>query len=720
MVQRILFIELLGGLGDVLIALPAIQALAVSHPQAALTVLTFAPGGDLLHHHPLITQVIQIPKGTARSAVEQILLQDYDLIVSDVTYEGIADLIQAHVQQRMQQNRKVQAVTNLWRNPPPDQQVSDRFLQILEETGLITAETADRHRQPQIYLTSSERAAAQAQLGAAYRPLICLYPDAGMAIKRASIEQWQSIAQALQPYQPTLIVPEGVDSQWVHSLIDQLSARSWPLGSLRQLAALLCHCDCMIAADTGPARIAAALGVPTITLFGPSWAGRYGQPAPHINLQGYPDCPERRIANFTEQSCWYSGECPFEWDSCVHLITPEVILDAIDRILSPTSDQAQKLARESHNRRSLFVTPRVPISISGTVIDRTPWQSTQNILVMRLDNIGDVLMTSPALRAIKQNRPEAKLTLMASPAGALAAPLLPWIDQVLPWRALWQDLGRLPFDPQREWELIHSLQARQFDAVIIFTSFKQSPHPAALIAHLAQIPLRLGQSQEASSALTHAVAPAPDDLHQVERNLRLIEAIGYRVSDRHLCLSIPASSQLPTTPYLLVNPWTSCQSRTYPIEQMAIAARELSTQTGWPVVVTGMEKDRDRATPLFEQLGERAIDRIGQTSLADLVALVDRAQLLLSNNTATMHIADATRTPSVILFAGTELESQWQPRQTSAILLRRPTTCSPCYSFTCPYQQECLEIAPDAVVEAGLKLLGLRGREKWERGREVG
>jgi len=64
---------------------------------------------------------------------------------------------------------------------------------------------------------------------------------------------------------------------------------------------------------------------------------------------------------------------------------------------------------------------------------------------MRLDNIGDVIMTSPALRAIKENLPDCRITLMASPSGAQAAPLLPWVDEVLPWRVLWQDLGQLDF-----------------------------------------------------------------------------------------------------------------------------------------------------------------------------------------------------------------------------------------------------------------------------------
>ena len=84
------------------------------------------------------------------------------------------------------------------------------------------------------------------------------------------------------------------------------------------------------------------------------------------------------------------------------------------------------------------------------------WASVRNLLVMRLDNIGDVIMTSSALRSLKENLPQARITLMASPGGSLVAPLLPWADEVLTWRVLWQDLGRLEFDPVREWRLVET------------------------------------------------------------------------------------------------------------------------------------------------------------------------------------------------------------------------------------------------------------------------
>lgn len=337
---------------------------------------------------------------------------------------------------------------------------------------------------------------------------------------------------------------------------------------------------------------------------------------------------------------------------------------------------------------------------------------------MRLDNIGDVIMTSPALRAIKENLPDCRLTVMTSSGGAQAASLLPWVDEVLPWRVLWQDLGKLDFDPAREWELVKTLRAYHFDAAIIFTSFSQSPHPAGFLCYLAGIPLRIGESKElGNGVLTTEVAAAPDEIHQVEHNLRLLELVGFQVRDRSLSIQIPTAAQQEVTlclaqhgigagePYFLLNPWTSCQSRNYDSQRFAAAARCLALDTTWPVVVTGVSKDRDRSGTLLKALSPDAIDLIGTTTLPQLAALIANAQLVLTNNTSTMHLADATRTPSVVMFAGTEYESQWRPRHGPSRLLRRPTPCSPCYAFTCPYQLECLDIRPEEVVVAGLELL---------------
>lgn len=699
--RTILFIELLGGIGDIVIALPAIHALARSHPTAKLKVLTFAPGSELLAADPWIDRVICAPSGQARQAVDALLgSESFDLIVSDTNYDGIGSAIEAY--QSTSSHHPV-VITNLWRSPPDDERVGDRFLSILKTEKIIT-EASIQNDEAQIYLTAIEGQTARQPLEAAYRPLIVLYPDAGMPIKQWSVDNFITLGQALQQqYGATVIVPIGSDPQQAEQIVQGIggTAQVLPRGSLRQLAATLAQADLMIAADTGSARIAAALNIPTITLFGPSWHGRYGQPSPHINLQGYPTCPERLIRNFTEQRCWYSGQCPFDWRTCLDDISPPDVLKAATHLLNPA-------------RLTPSSCPSTPLPFS------LPSSRLQNILVMRLDNIGDVIMTSPVFRALRQNLPDATITLMASPSGTFAAPLLPGIDRVLPWRVLWQDLGRLDFDPDREWRLIETLKAHQFDAALILTSFSQSPHPAALLCALAGIPVRIGESKEQDSGtLTHAIPPASDQIHQVDRNLRLVEAMGFAVTDRRLSLHPPDPTHQTVTQifkqhtqpskypdsYLLLNPWTTCQSRNYDPDRFATAARQLSEMTGWTVVVTGTEKDRQRSRGLLEKLGDCALDLVGKTSLSELVALVAEAKLVLTNNTSTMHIAEAMQTPQVVLFAGTEQESQWQPRYSPFQLLRRDTVCSPCYAFECPYQLQCLDIDPAEILTAALRLL---------------
>jgi len=346
------------------------------------------------------------------------------------------------------------------------------------------------------------------------------------------------------------------------------------------------------------------------------------------------------------------------------------------------------------------------------------FNSIRRILVMRLDNIGDVIMMGPALRALKRRFPEAELVLMASRAGAQAAPLLPWIDDVIVWRVVWQDIGRPEVRPERESELIDFLHQWNFDLALAFTSFSQSPHPPAFICRMAGIPQFYGQSQETTG---FPVIPAfPVEMNQAERNLYLIESLGMPVEDRTLSIRIPRSAEESLAElarhsgldlhqdYLLLNPWTSCDSRTYPPHRFASAARLLSQRSNLPVVVSGSRREREKSSEVLEVLGSQAIDLIGRTDVCQFASLVAHARVVLTGNTSALHLADATGVPVVAAYSGTEMESQWAPRSTPARLLVRPTPCSPCYTFTCPFDHECVDIPPEEIVEAAVELMGNR------------
>lgn len=345
------------------------------------------------------------------------------------------------------------------------------------------------------------------------------------------------------------------------------------------------------------------------------------------------------------------------------------------------------------------------------------WLTASNILAVRLDNIGDVLMLGPALRAVKETSPQAQITLLASPGGAMAAPLLPWIDDVITWRPIWQDVGnRMTFNPAYERELIDTLARRNFDAALIFTSFSQTPHTPGYVCYLAGIPLRAGESNEfGGSTLSTQLQGAPIEMHQVERNLRLVEHLGFVARNRTLkvFLSHDAQATIPSLlnavdidlerPYIVLHPGASAKSRRFPSDRFGIVASQLQ-QRGWQVLVTGVEREAALLHEVQQNAPNVSILREKMT-LAQYAALIERAALVICNDTLPMHLADALCTPEVVLFSGTDYEEQWRPRSTVARLLRRPTPCHPCYLFECPIGLPCLDITPEEVVAEAETLL---------------
>jgi ADP-heptose:LPS heptosyltransferase len=274
----------------------------------------------------------------------------------------------------------------------------------------------------------------------------------------------------------------------------------------------------------------------------------------------------------------------------------------------------------------------------------------------------------------------------------------------------------MPFDPEREWKLIRLLAERRFDAALVFSSFSQTPHTPGYVCYVAGIPLRAGESREfGGSTLSTELQGAPTEMHQAERNLRLVEHLGFAARDRRLVVAIPDSARGritslvkekgidPDVPFILIHPGASAKARRYPAARFGRVA-DLLTRGSWQVLVTGVEREAQLLEEV-KQLAPSACYLVGETTLPEYAALLECAALVICNDTLPMHLADAVRTPEVVLFSGTDYEEQWRPRTTPARLLRRTTPCHPCYLFECPIGLPCLDIPPEEAVEVAEALM---------------
>jgi lipopolysaccharide heptosyltransferase II len=348
------------------------------------------------------------------------------------------------------------------------------------------------------------------------------------------------------------------------------------------------------------------------------------------------------------------------------------------------------------------------------------WSTAERLLCIRLDSLGDVLMMSPAIRALRESVPGRRITLLTSPSGAAVAELIPEIDDVLVYEAPWvkSTPPRLAGDVDQA--LIRRLRAGRFDAAVIFTTFSQSPLPAALLCFLAAIPLRLAHCHEKPYELLTDWVPDPEPAggirHEVRRQLDLMATVGAHTGREHLSLRVPHHVRVSISSSLhelglgkgerwaVVHPGSTAASRRYPPELFAEVMRRLVAEHRWQVVLTGAADERDLVREIAQQAAVPVHDLTGTLDLAELAALIASAPVLITNNTGPAHIAAAVGTPVVCLYALTN--PQHTPWMVPSRVLSHDVPCRWCYRSVCPEgHHACLRgVPPDAVVRAAVEL----------------
>lgn len=352
------------------------------------------------------------------------------------------------------------------------------------------------------------------------------------------------------------------------------------------------------------------------------------------------------------------------------------------------------------------------------------WAHADRLLCVRLDALGDVLMTGPALRALKRANPARRLTLLTSPIGASIARYLPDVDDVLIYEAPWMKATPARANASADRAVIRRLRARRFDGAVIFTVYSQSPLPAAHLCYLADIPLRLAHCRENPYQLLTdwlpECEPQPRLRHEVRRQLDLVRYTGAAPKDERLQLQVPseclgeARRKLtaigvdPEARWVVIHPGASAPSRRYAPGGFAAAARALAREHGCTVIYTGTVEESILVERIRAEMGAPSHSLAGKLSLGALCGLIAAAPVLVSNNTGPVHIAAAVGTPVVDLYALTN--PQHMPWGVENRVLYHNVPCKYCYKSFCPEgHHDCLRrVPPQAVVNATLELLAQR------------
>ena len=322
----------------------------------------------------------------------------------------------------------------------------------------------------------------------------------------------------------------------------------------------------------------------------------------------------------------------------------------------------------THYKRGIYLPPEIPAK------NLKPFR----IFIRAANWLGDSVISVPAVRAMKAGRPDAHVTVAAPEKIASVWKLVPDIDEVLPLK------------PGSFFSVVQTIRRQKpFEVAILFPNSLRT----ALEVWFASIPRRVGFRGHHRQWLLNQIAteqpPGPIQ-HQVYRYLHMARELGGPDAAPEIRKFLPriktngAPAKLGLCPGAEYGP-----AKRWLPERFAQVALTIAEQRPVQWVLFGTAADSERGAAIESTLGAHCVNRIGQTTLDQLVAELSECALLLTNDTGTMHLATLVGVPVVAVFGSTE------PRLTGPLgtghdVIRHQVECSPCFLRECPIDFRCM------------------------------
>jgi heptosyltransferase-2 len=339
----------------------------------------------------------------------------------------------------------------------------------------------------------------------------------------------------------------------------------------------------------------------------------------------------------------------------------------------------------------------------------------KKILIARLDRIGDVVLSTPVIKALRDAYPDSHIAMMVRPYAREIVEGNPYLNEVIIY-----DKDREHKGITGNYKFIQELKSKKFDTAIIL-------HPTNrthMLLALAGIPNRIGYDKKAGFLLTKRIPHTKQFgmKHEIDYSLDILRYIGIEPSARELYMPINSISERKievmlkengikdSDTIIAVNPSASCISKRWNVEKFARVANGLAEKYGARIVVISAEADKSIGDKLAALVTAGCINLSGETGIGDLASLLKRARLFISNDSGPVHIGCAVGVSVIAIFGRSDRglsPERWGPSGKDDLVLHKSAGCEICYAHNCKEAFKCLDsITPEEVLGAAEKILG--------------
>jgi heptosyltransferase-2 len=360
------------------------------------------------------------------------------------------------------------------------------------------------------------------------------------------------------------------------------------------------------------------------------------------------------------------------------------------------------------------------------------------VLVIRLDEIGDLVLTSPFLRELRRNLPDAEIDILVKRENVAVVENCPYVNRV---RGV--PVGRHPYFGrlQRSWTALtvaRSLRGRDYDLALVPRWDSDYFYNAAALAYLSGARWRVGQrerlfeNRSSDSMFTNIIDNASLQ-HEVERNLEVLRGLGitpresgleYWLTERddaRAMALLETNGVAADTTIIVIAPSASHPRKRWPIDNYAAVVEWIQRALDAHVVVVGGADDRSLSRAMTSGAKRSVLDLTGKTSLTESAAVIRRAHVYIGNDSGPLHIAAALGVPTVGIWchptSGLPDKSQsptrFHPWGNESLILQPASPTAPC-DATCESEvAHCIrQVTPGRVIEAVESLLRVRQQRR--------